>query len=126
MDLEILDNDNKGYQLRVRISAKERELLDKIRTERAKGETVSDVVRAAIALLIEKHHGGQVSGGLQKKVSTLATLLKREPKQVEEACVEGIFDLIENKARVPLIVMESQLHLSYGNPGDSLHFPWEV
>ncbi len=126
MDIETTtDADNKGYQLRVRITAEERDALEKLRIDRGKGETISDIVREALGLLVERHEGASATV-LEKKVKTLASLLKREPRQVEQACIEGIFDLIENKARVPLIVMESQLHLSYGNPEGIRQFSWEV
>jgi Arc/MetJ-type ribon-helix-helix transcriptional regulator len=126
MENTLSEGDGKGYQLRVRITADERDALERIRSTRGQGETISDVVREALALLIKQNEGSAHHTALQKKVQTLATLLKREPRQVEQACIEGVFDLIENKARVPLIVMESQLHLSYGNPEGIRQYPWEV
>jgi hypothetical protein len=57
-------------------------------------------------------------------VKLLAELLKREPRQVEESCVEGILDLIERKCEVPLIVMETQLHLKYRGRDEKTVFPW--
>ncbi len=125
MEIDTQDTDNKGYQLRVRITAEERDSLEKLRVERNKGETISDIVREALSVLVERHEGTAATL-LEKKVNTLAALLKREPRQVEQACIEGIFDLIENKAKVPLIVMESQLHLSYGNPDGIRQFSWET
>jgi hypothetical protein len=125
MDIDTQDSENKGYQLRVRITADERDALEKLRVERSKGETISDIVREALSLLVERHEGAAATL-LEKKVRTLAALLKREPRQVEQACIEGIFDLIESKAKVPLIVMESQLHLSYGNPDGIRQFSWDT
>src|SRR5476651_2410000 len=87
--------DSKSYQLRVRVTAEERDLLEKLRTERNRGETISDLVREAISLLT-----------------------KREPHQVEEACIEGILDLIGHKCEVPLIVMETYLHQKYRGKDD--------
>jgi hypothetical protein len=121
--------DSKSYQLRVRITPEERDHLEKLRLQRGRGETISDLVREAIA-----SSGGDVtpnssllSPKTQGKVSRLAVLLRREPRQVEEACVEGILDLIEAKCEVPLIVMETRLHLKYRNPkNDHQDFPWNV
>jgi hypothetical protein len=125
--------DSKSYQLRVRITADERDHLERLRAQRGRGETISDLVREAIASL-----GGSVGGGggpirgsllspkTQGQVDRLAVLLRREPRQVEEACVEGILDLIETKCEVPLIVMETRLHLKYRNPNGPLDFPWSA
>ena len=120
-------DDSKSYQLRVRVTAEERDLLEKLRTERNRGETISDLVREAISLLAKRGTDGKagaLSPGLQAHVERLAVLLKREPQQVEEACVEGILDLIERKCEVPLIVMETHLHLQYRNRDDKTEFPW--
>jgi hypothetical protein len=46
--------------------------------------------------------------------------------QVEEACVEGIIDLIESKCEVPLIVMETNLHLKYRNRDEKEDYPWSA
>jgi hypothetical protein len=120
--------DSKSFQLRVRISAEERDQLEKLRAERGRGETVSDLVREAIALLAGRN-GPDAAGGLTPKtrsqVDQLALLLKREPRQVEEACVEGILDLIEQKCDVPLIVMETRLHLKYHSRDETPSFPWK-
>src|SRR5271163_2755890 len=110
--------DSKSYQLRVRVTAEERDLLEKLRTERDRGETISDLVREAISLLVKtgsSGKGGALNPKTQAQMERLAVLLKREPRQVEEACIEGILDLIESKCEVPLIVMETQLHLKYRN-----------
>jgi hypothetical protein len=119
--------DSKSHQLRVRVTAEERELLEKLRTERNRGETVSDLVREAISLLAKPGGDGKtgaLSPGVRAQVERLADLLKREPHQVEEACVEGILDLIERKCEVPLIVMETHLHLQYRSKEDKTEFPW--
>jgi hypothetical protein len=119
--------DSKSYQLRVRVSAEERDLLEKLRTERNRGETISDLVREAISLLVKSGadtKAGALSPSIRAQVDRLAELLKREPQQVEEACVEGIFDLIERKCEVPLIVMETHLHLKYRSKDDKTEFPW--
>jgi hypothetical protein len=119
--------DSKSYQLRVRISAEERDLLEKLRTERNRGETISDLVREAISLLAKPGADGKtdaLSPGIRAQVERLAVLLKREPLQVEEACVEGILDLIERKCEVPLIVMETHLHLKYRGKDEKTEFPW--
>jgi hypothetical protein len=100
-----------GDQLRVRISIEEKAAIDKVRRER--GWTISDVVREALGILKDQHEG-KTNSELEKKIANLATLLKREPEQVRNACLQGIFDLIENKTRTPLIVMESELYSSYG------------
>jgi hypothetical protein len=120
--------DSKSYQLRVRITAEERDHLEKLRLERGRGETVSDLVREAITQLGGK--AGEASSGAptsktQSQVEQLAVLLKREPRQVEEACVEGILDLIEQKCEVPLIVMETRLHLQYHGRNETQNFPWK-
>ena len=120
-------DDSKTYQLRVRITSGEHDLLEKLRTERGRGETVSDLVREAISLLGHAATGeknGTLSPGTRAQVERLAVLLKREPRQVEEACVEGILDLIELKCEVPLIVMETHLHLKYRGKDDKGDFPW--
>jgi hypothetical protein len=120
--------DSKSYQLRVRVTAEERDLLEKLRTERNRGETISDLVREAISLLV-KPEGDKKAGafrpGIRAQVDRLADLLKREPRQVEEACIEGILDLIERKCEVPLIVMETHLHLQYRSKDDKTEFPWD-
>jgi hypothetical protein len=121
------DKESKSYQLRVRVTAEERDLLEKLRTERNRGETISDLVREAISLLVRPGSAGKMgalSPGAQAQVERLAVLLKREPLQVEEACVEGILDLIERKCDVPLIVMETHLHLKYRNRDDKAESPW--
>jgi hypothetical protein len=111
--------ESKSNQLRVRVTAEERDLLDKLALARDRGETISDLVREAIALLVGGGSGAHaLSPAVQAKVERLALLLKREPRQVEEACVEGILDLIELKCEVPLIVMETHLHLKYRNKDD--------
>jgi len=120
-------DDSKSHQLRVRVTSEERDLLEKLRTERNRGETISDLVREAISLLAKpggEGKAGALSPGIQAQVDRLAVLLKREPQQVEEACVEGILDLIERKCEVPLIVMETHLHLQYRSKDDKTDFPW--
>jgi len=119
--------DSKSYQLRVRVTAEERDLLERLRMKRERGETISDLVREAISLLANP--GGEAKAdalnpGLRVRVECLAELLKREPKQVEEACINGILDLIEHKCEVPLIVMETHLHLKYRSKDDQTEFPW--
>jgi hypothetical protein len=119
--------DSKSHQLRVRVTAEERDLLEKLRTERNRGETISDLVREAISLLVKPGAEGganALSPEVRTQVERLAVLLKREPRQVEEACVEGILDLIERKCDVPLIVMETHLHLKYRTKDDKTEFPW--
>ena len=114
-------DDSKSYQLRVRVTAEERELLEKLRTSRDRGETLSDLVREAISLLVNPGANAKAATlgpAVQERLERLADLLKREPQQVEEACVEGILDLIERKCEVPLIVMETHLHLQYRNRDD--------
>jgi len=118
--------DSKSYQLRVRITAEERDHLEKLRVERGRGETISDLVREAIAQLAGAGRPGHLSPKTQGQVDRLAVLLKREPAQVEEACVEGILDLIEAKCEVPLLVMETRLHLKYRNRNDTADFPWNA
>jgi hypothetical protein len=119
----------KSYQLRVRVTAEERDRLEKLRLERGRGETISDLVREALSLLLQG--GGPVNNttalapGTLRKMERLAVLLKREPQQVEEACVEGILDLIEFKCEVPLIVMETHLHLKYRGKDEKQEFPWK-
>ncbi|MCE0496474.1 MAG: hypothetical protein LV481_00820 [Methylacidiphilales bacterium] len=112
--------DSKRYQLRVRVSAEERDLLQKLCTERHRGETISDLVREAITLLMKRATDDKpnaLSPKAQAELERLASLLNREPRQVEEACIEGIVDLIESKCTVPLIVMETHLHLKYRAKG---------
>jgi hypothetical protein len=121
--------DSKSYQLRVRVTAEERDLLEKLRAERNRGETISDLVREAISLLV--HPRGELktpthSPEIQLFVQRLAELLKREPRQVEEACVQGVLDLIEGKCDVPLIVMETHLHLKYRTNEDKGVLPWNT
>jgi hypothetical protein len=122
--------DSKSYQLRVRVTAEERDLLEKLRTARKSGETISDLVREAISILTK---GGTVGGNsvpltpaVQSRVERLADLLKREPHQVEEACIEGILDMIEGKCEVPLIVMETHLHQKYRSRGATEETPGDL
>ncbi len=115
--------DSKSYQLRVRVTAEERDLLEKLRIERNGKDTLSDLVREAISILTRPGSASPTSGlsaGVQARVERLAELLKREPRQVEEACIEGILDLIEHKCDVPLIVMETHLHLKYRNMDEKI------
>jgi hypothetical protein len=122
-------DESKSYQLRVRVTAEERDLLEKLRTERGRGETISDLVREAISLLVKPGNNakaGALSPTIHAQVERLAVLLKREPQQVEEACVEGILDLIERKCEVPLIVMETHLHLNYRTRDEKAEFPWKA
>ena len=110
--------ESKSYQLRVRVTSEERDLLEKLRLQRNQGETLSDLVREAISLLVRAgpdKDGRTLNPKTRTQVEQLAVLLKREPQQVEEACIEGILDLIESKCEVPLIVMETHLHLKYRN-----------
>jgi len=112
--------ESKSYQLRVRVTAEERDLLEKLRTARKSGETISDLVREAISILVKNGTAGKSSllrPDVQERLDRLAELLKREPNQVEEACIEGILDLIDHKCEVPLIVMESHLHQKYRRRG---------
>jgi len=118
--------DSKNYQLRVRVTSEERDLLEKLCAERDAGETISDLVREAISLLVKGASAGStLTPAIQAKVERLAVLLKREPRQVEEACIEGILDLLERKSEVPLIVMETQLHLKYRGKDSKEEFPWQ-
>jgi hypothetical protein len=121
--------ESKSYQLRVRVTAEERDRLEKLRLERGRGETISDLVREAISLLVQGSPDdgkGVLSSRTQHQVERLAVLLKREPRQVEEACVEGIIDMIESKCEVPLIVMETHLHLKYRGHDEKQDFPWSA
>jgi len=121
--------ESKSYQLRVRVTPDERDLLEKLRTDRGRGETISDLVREAIANLVkpgEELSGATLNPGLQAQVDRLADLLKREPQQVEESCVQGILDLIERKCEVPLIVMETHLHMNYRSKDDGSAMPWKA
>ena len=107
---------SKSYQLRVRVTSEEKDLLDRLCAERKSGETVSDLVREAISLLTKGGTAGNssaLSPELRTRLDRLAELLKREPHQVVEACIEGVLDLIERKCEVPLIVMETHLHQKY-------------
>ena len=93
-----------------------------------RGETISDLVREAIALLVKPgttERPGTLSPAVRAQVERLAVLLKREPHQVEEACVEGILDLIERKCDVPLIVMETHLHLKYRGKDENGTLSWK-
>jgi hypothetical protein len=119
--------DSKSHQLRVRVTAEERDLLEKLRLARNRGETISDLVREAIANLVgtgATSVNACLNPKVQEHVERLAELLKRQPRQVEEACVEGILDLIENRCDVPLIVMETHLHLKYRGKDDKTAYPW--
>jgi hypothetical protein len=120
--------ESKSYQLRVRVTAEERDLLEKLREARGRGETISDLVREAIALLVKPgttERPGTLSPAVREQVERLAVLLKREPHQVEEACVEGILDLIERRCDVPLIVMETHLHLKYRGKDENGTLSWK-
>ena len=124
--METVD-ESKSCQLRVRVTPEERDLLEKLRTDRGRGETISDLVREAISLLIKggtEDDTNRLGSRTHRQVEQLASLLKREPRQVEEACVEGIIDLIEAKCTVPLIVMETHLHLKYRNWDEKQDYPW--
>ena len=118
-------DDSKSCQLRVRVTAEERDLLETLRAGRARGETISDLVREGISRLAKgsaESEPGRLGPNTQRQLDRLAELLKREPRQVEEACVEGIMDLIESKCEVPLIVMETHLHLKYRNLSEKQDF----
>ena len=121
-------DDSKVYQLRVRITAEERDLLDALRLQRNRGETLSDLVREAIGNLVKPYATGEnaLRPQVREHVERLAELLKRQPRQVEESCIEGILDLIERKCEVPLIVMETHLHLKYRGKDEKGEFPWNT
>jgi hypothetical protein len=121
-------DDSKVYQLRVRITAEERDLLDALRLQRNRGETLSDLVREAIGNLVKPNAAGEnaLRPQVRENVERLAELLKRQPRQVEESCIEGILDLIERKCEVPLIVMETHLHLKYRGKDEKGEFPWNT
>jgi len=122
-------DESKSHQLRVRVTAEERDLLEKLRTDRNRGETISDLVREAISLLVRPPASASrqtLSLGVQQHIERLAELLKRQPRQVEESCVEGILDLIENRCEVPLIVMETHLHLKYRGKDEKAEYPWNT
>ena len=122
----MVSTESKSYQLRVRVTAEERDHLEKLRLERGRGETLSDLVREAISLLVKPSSSvDALPPKTKNQVERLAVLLKREPQQVEEACVEGILDLIELKCEVPLIVMETRLHLQYRHRNET-EFPWHT
>jgi hypothetical protein len=104
-------DESKSYQLRVRVTAEERDLLKHLRIERGRGETVSDLVREAISGLVKASPEGKfnsLSPKVQHQLERLAVLLKREPLQV------------------PLIVMETHLHLKYRNRDERPDFPWNL
>lgn len=123
----MVPTESKSYQLRVRVTAEERDHLEKLRQERGRGETISDLVREAISLLVKPAaRPDGLNPSTRRQVERLAVLLKREPEQVEEACVEGILDLIELKCEVPLIVMETRLHLQYRSRNEPQEFPWKA
>ncbi len=122
-------DESKSCQLRVRVTPEERDLLEKLSAERGRGETISDLVREAISILVRgrsEEEANRLQPHAQHQVNRLADLLKREPRQVEQACVEGIIDLIESKCEVPLIVMETRLHLKYHQRDEKQDFPWKV
>jgi hypothetical protein len=79
------------------------------------------LVREAIALLLRDASGAApgpvLSTRTRAQIDRLAELLQREPQQVEEACIQGILDLVEGKCDVPLIVMETHLHMKYRTRG---------
>jgi hypothetical protein len=123
----MVSTESKSYQLRVRVTSEERDQLEKLRLQRGRGETISDLVREAISLLVGPARPAEtLTPKTRSQVERLAVLLKREPQQVEEACVEGILDLIELKCEVPLIVMETRLHLQYRNRNEPQEFPWNA
>ena len=122
-------DESKSCQLRVRVTPEERDLLEKLGAERKRGETISDLVREAISLLVKgasAEENNRLEPRMQHQVKRLADLLKREPQQVEQACVEGIIDLIESKCEVPLIVMETRLHLKYHQRDEKQDYPWKL
>jgi hypothetical protein len=123
----MVSTDSKSYQLRVRVTPEERDHLEKLRRERGRGETLSDLVREAISLLVKPAGAKETPAPRTKsQIERLAVLLQREPQQVENACIEGILDLIELKCEVPLIVMETRLHLQYRNRNEPQEFPWNA
>ncbi len=123
----MVSTDSKSYQLRVRVTPEERDHLEKLRRERGRGETLSDLVREAISLLVKPAGVKETPAPRTKsQIERLAVLLQREPQQVENACIEGILDLIELKCEVPLIVMETRLHLQYRNRNEPQEFPWNA
>ncbi len=86
-------------------------------------------MREAISLLVKPNEGNNENSlrpQVRDHVARLAELLQRQPQQVEESCIEGILDLIEHKCDVPLIVMETHLHLKYRGKDDKSAFPWNT
>jgi hypothetical protein len=104
-------------QLRVRLRKEEREALENVIQKRGKNETISDVIREALAWCLHpdlKKQPTYLSQETFAKVKALAIDLNREPDQVVEDCIQGILDLVEKPDRkLPLIVMEVQLRRKY-------------
>lgn len=104
-------------QLRVRLRREEREALENAIQKRGKNETISDVIREALAWCLHpdlKKQPCYLSQETYAKVRALAIDLNRDADQVVEDCIQGILDLVDKPDRkVPLIVMEVQLRRKY-------------
>jgi hypothetical protein len=106
-------------QLRVRMEDGQRERLLEIATARGKGETLSDIVRLALNEFIspesvnaQETHFIKVTSTCKRRTADLARELNRSQTQVLEDCVDGIYDILENK-QTPLIIFEVRLRRKY-------------
>lgn len=108
--------ENKVDQLRVRLTKAEREALDDLIRRRGKGETVSDIVRQALALQLNPEAGRQpvyISSKAKQALGLLAGELKRDEGQVMEDCLVGILDIVDGHDG--LVVQEIKLRRSHSS-----------
>jgi predicted transcriptional regulator len=107
-----------AYHLRVRLDDNLRKKLLEVSSQRGKGETLSDMVRQAIAAYLAPTSGvpEKVNVGLDEatfaNVQKLAEQLDRQPVQVVEDCIQGIVDIFET-GEPSLIILELQLRRKY-------------
>jgi hypothetical protein len=107
---------NKTDQLRVRLTKQEREALENIIIERGQNETISDIIREALAWMIHPETSKvpcYLSTAMHKRVMEMSKDLNRDKDHVVEDCVQGVLDLLERPDRKPLVVMELHLRREY-------------
>ncbi len=110
-------NAAKTQQLRVRVSEEQRAALNELVIQRAKDETLSDLVREILDEFISPKGDRircQISRTVYDRVAKLARVLDRDEQQVVEQCLANVCDVIDRpEIKTPLIVVEHQLRQEY-------------
>jgi TPP-dependent 2-oxoacid decarboxylase len=110
-------NEDKDLHLRVRITESHRRILDDVIRQRAKNETLSDVVRLIIEQAAEKKPEYVLLPlPVFETAKALAQETERSVESVVAESVKGIVSLLAGNERPPLIIEEVKLRRSYQEP----------